>query len=399
MNLEWHCPTRVLFGYAGIGSWLGLRPERNVTMLVDAQVADSELVARLHSCLREAGRPADLIQSSGPGELKDVLALADRLAEAELVVGVGGGSLLDQAKLVTALQDPAVRGHVTLPQRSGLAALPATAGKGAPLVAVPTTVGTGAELSGAACLASPRGRRLILGEGLQPDVAVIDPLATATLPDELLAEGVVEALFRIVSLYVGDHHDRSTEDALAEVLARRLTELGNELRDARLNGRSASGPLRVEIAKLSGLSHLGWLHMGRDRFGAKGWYLANELSWEMGLRKMTAVSALLPSLWQVIAEGDERWGSARRLFRMWETLRATIPVDLPAEPGPGIGALLDTWMIQRRVTADAGHLTATVRRTMRAWGAGLPMLSGLRADDVRGVLDAAVHHDPAPDTC
>ncbi|MTE21824.1 iron-containing alcohol dehydrogenase [Streptomyces sp. TRM43335] len=394
MSLAWHCPTRTLFGCDGLDDWLATRPERNVAVLADARVADGALTARLRSRLREGGRRVESVVRSGPGNLEDVLALADRLAEAELVVGVGGGALLDQAKLAVVLRDPAQRARVALPQRGGLVMLPAAAGHDVPLVAVPTTVGTGAELSGAACLATPQGRRLVLGEGLHPDVAVIDPLATATLPDELLAEGVLEALFRLVSLYIGDHHDLPTEDALTEVLVRRLAELGHRVRDDRLAGRPPGDGLRLEIAKLSGLSHLGWTNVGRNRFGAKGWYLANELSWELGVRKMTAVAALLPPLWRAAAEGDERWGSARRLDRIWRTLRATDPDALPDDPVAGVTALLDTWLVRRRIAVGEEALAATVRRTMRAWGAGLPMLGDLGAADVRRVLAAAVEPEP-----
>ncbi|MFF9472733.1 daptide-type RiPP biosynthesis dehydogenase [Streptomyces roseolus] len=412
MNLSWHCPTLTLFGADGLTEWLGPapsigpagpagqrpdgRPERTVTVLVDAAVADSPITDRVRTALGAARRDATVVVTTGPGDVDGVVALAERLADTELLVAVGGGALLDQAKLAAVLRgDPAARTRLTVPQRGGLILLPPQVRRGLPLVAVPTTVGTGAELSAAACLVFPRGRRLVLGDALQPDVAVLDPLATSTLPSELLAEGVLEALFRVVGMYVGDHQDLPTEDALAETLATRLAVLGHELCRVRQAGGLPDDRLRLEIAKVSGLTQLRWTYLGRNRYAARGWYLANELSSALGLRKMTAVAALLEPLWRAVAAGDQRLGSAHRLHRMWSLLRATAPGALPEDPAAGIGALIDSWRVDRRIEAGADRIAEVASRTVRAWGAGLPMLGGLTADDVRALLAAAVRPVPA----
>lgn len=179
-----------------------------------------------------------MLALSGAGDLRTVAALADRLADTELVVGIGGGSLLDQAKLATLIRaNPDAYARLTVPQRSGLLVLGPGTTRSLPLVAVPTTVGTGTEFSGVACLSYPeQGKRLVMGTALRPKVAVLDPVATGTLDDELIAEGVLEALFRVVSPYVGDHGDLPTEDALVETIAQRLVLLGHEVRDARRAG-------------------------------------------------------------------------------------------------------------------------------------------------------------------
>ncbi|BFO21405.1 hypothetical protein SHKM778_77930 [Streptomyces sp. KM77-8] len=306
------------------------------------------------------------------------------------MVAVGGGSVIDQAKLaVCLLEDHETYARLAVPQRSGMVTLPGRARRGSRLVAVPTTVGTGTELSAVACMDTDRGKRLIISEMLRPDVAVIDAEATATLPVELLAEGVLEALFRVVSPYIGDHQDLPTEDALAETIAERLVLLGHEVRDARRTGHHPVARLRGEIAKLSGLSHAGWLVLGRHPYAVKGWLIANELSWALKVRKMTAVAALLPHLWRNILRGDTRWGSRRRLDRMWARLRETAPDVLPGDPEQGIAALLDFWGIDRRIAADADRLEIVAGRTARSWGAGLPMLGELTAADVRMLLEQA----------
>ncbi|MFD3544168.1 daptide-type RiPP biosynthesis dehydogenase [Streptomyces sp. NPDC058655] len=382
-------PTQTLCGLERIAELVAGR--RRTALLIDSGVADSELVERIGSVLAQAGARGSYTVLTGAGDLRGLDVLADALADAELVLGIGGGSLLDQAKLATLMRtNPDVRARVTVPQRSGLVLLPATRLRGVPLVAVPTTLGTGSEVSGVVCLASPQGKRLVMGEGLRPQAAVLDPLATATLPGELLAEGVLEALFRVTSPYVGDLRDLPSEDALVEAVAERLVRLGHEVNLARRVGHRPDGRLRTDIARLSGHTHAQWLHFGREPYAVKGWLVANELSSALGVRKMTAVAALLPPLWRAIADGDERFGSARRLLRIWERLRTAGPVVLPADPARGMADLIDGWGIGRHVTGPAQQLDGIARATVRAWGAGLPMLGELAQGDVRALLAEAV---------
>jgi NADP-dependent alcohol dehydrogenase len=170
-----------------------------------------------------------------------------------------------------------------------------------------------------------------------------------------------------------------------------MVRLGHQVADDRRAGRRVQADVRRRIAELSALSHAEWLHAGRPPYSVKGWLLANELSTTVGSRKMPAVAALLPALWAAIECGEPRWGSADRLDRLWALLRRVEPTGLPARASAGIGALLDRWQIDRRLPGTDDLIDAVCARALRAWGAGLPMLGGLRADDIRPVLSAAVN--------
>lgn len=382
--------TQVAYGIAGLAKWLPLRAGSGLTILADAAVADTEVVSRVEECAAFAGRRVERVVLSGPGTLENVAALADRLRASELVVAVGGGTLLDRAKLAVLLAgDPAVLDRLCVRHRSGLVLLSAASDPGIPLVTVPTTVGTGSELSGAVCLGTAQGKRLVLGNGLQPEVAVLDPVATRTLPVDLLAEGVLEVFFRVAGMFAGDHQELPTEDTFALALLDRLVRVGGELEEARRTGAAPGDRLRLEIAKLSGTSHNPWLNLGRDPCACKGWYLANELSTGLGLRKMTAAAALLPPLWRRITAPDPRWGSARRLERLWQVVRSARPA-LPADPADGVDALMDAWRIERGITATSGRIDEIARSTTLAWGDGLPTLGALTLADVRQVMTEAV---------
>ncbi|WP_143569265.1 daptide-type RiPP biosynthesis dehydogenase [Streptomyces acidiscabies] len=395
-NLSPRRPTQVVHGIGGLAKWLSHQKGRTLTLLADPAVAESETVDRIIACAAWADRAVELYVPDGPGTLESVTELAERLRGSELVVAIGGGTLLDQAKLAVLISAaPVVRDRLAARGRSGLVLLPAEAEPAVPVVTVPTTVGTGSELSGGACLAGPQGKRLVLGGGLQPDVAVLDPVATRTLPVELLAEGVFEVFFRVAGMYVGDPQDLPTEDAFTLTLLRRMTELGAELASVRRAGLKPGDALRLEIAKLSGVSHGPWFNAGRDPSACKGWYLANELSTGLGLRKMTAAAAVLPPLWRRIAEGDVHWGSARRLRRLWQAVTSAHSPALPEDPVEGIAALLDAWLIGRDIEASEERTELIARSTLRAWGDGLPTLGALTLTDVRRVLTEAVHRLPA----
>ncbi|MCM3883389.1 daptide-type RiPP biosynthesis dehydogenase [Frankia sp. R82] len=380
------------YGIGGLSQWLPAHGGRSLTLLADAAVADTEVVARVQECAVWAGRSVERVVLTGPGSLEKVAELAGRLHGSELVVAVGGGTLLDQAKLAVLLaSDPAVRDRLSVRHRSGLILLSAESVPRIPLVTVPTTVGTGSECSGAICLGTDQGKRLVLGNGLQPAVAVLDPVATRTLPVELLTEGILEVLFRTAGMYVGDHQELPTEDAFVLTLVERLVQLATELEDVRAGCATPGDRLRLEIAKLSGLSHSQWLNLDRDPCACKGWYLANELSTGLGLRKMTAAAALLPPLWERIAKADPRWGSAERLHRLWQVVASARKAPLPTGPADGIAALMDAWQVERGIDATPERIEEIAQATTRAWGDGLPTLGALTLSDVRQVMSAAIH--------
>ncbi|GAA2226911.1 hypothetical protein GCM10010430_02700 [Kitasatospora cystarginea] len=385
MTNGWQQPTRVLYSAAEFTSWAAQQtPEMSTILLVDSSLTDSGITALVAAALPVH----EVIALDGPGDLDSVVRLAERLRRGpgRLVAAVGGGSLLDQAKLATVLAgDPDALPRLTTPQRSGLLLLPWQPQRRLPLLAVPTTLGTGSEVSRVACLHTPQGKRLVAGRSLIPELAVLDPLATATLPAELVVEGVLEALFRVAGVYAGDLRDRPVEDALALTVATRLLVLGYQ---AVSDG--ADDEVRGAVARLSALTHSDCLLLDREPFAVRGWYVANELSTALGVRKMTAVAALLPSLFDRIAAGDHRLGSAERLERLWKGLCSAAPRPLPIEPSAGIATVREHWSVEHHLTAHPADLDAIARRTVRAWGAGLPALGDLTLGDIRAVLGDAV---------
>lgn len=297
--------------------------------------------------------------------------------------------MLDQAKLVRALSGaPSAAPRLRQRQRAGWVSIPESTAGTTRLVAVPTTVGTGAELSSVACLDDDRGKRLVEGACLLPDVAVLDPAATRTLPVRLLLEGVFEALSRTIGPYAGSRDGSPFEDGLAETTATCLAALGHRVRACEAAGQPVDDRVRLEIARSSGFSHSYWMILEREPFAYKAWFLAAELSHAAGCRKVPALAGLLPPLWRRILDGETVLGSASRLRRIWQRVADAGGVEpLPGDPVAGVAALARRWGIEPPAGFDRG---AVVRGALRRWGAGLPMLAGVSPALLTDIVDDSI---------
>jgi len=146
--------------------------------------------------------------------LADGITAANRGRDVDVVIGVGGGSVLDAAKAVAGLL------LVEAPITDFLEGLPGARpwpGPSVPLVAVPTTAGTGSEATRNAVISErgPAGyKRSFRDERLVPADAVVDPDLLAGLPAELIAANGMDATTQLLEAYVSLRAGAFT-DALA----------------------------------------------------------------------------------------------------------------------------------------------------------------------------------------
>lgn len=121
---------------------------------------------------------------------------AARRFDADAVIGLGGGSSMDVAKLVAALYD----GKQTVEDAIGVDRLKARA---LPLACIPTTAGTGSEVTPIAILADEKEdlKKGVVSRCLVPDAAYLDPLMTATMPPAVTAATGFDALTHCIEAY------------------------------------------------------------------------------------------------------------------------------------------------------------------------------------------------------
>jgi alcohol dehydrogenase class IV len=153
--------------------------------------------------VREALQKANLtVMTAAPVDSEPTCALfesmlvAARTETIEAVLGIGGGSAIDVAKLLAAL----TRGTQTVTDVFGINVL---AGRALPLVCLPTTSGTGAEVSPNAILLDEAAalKKGVVSPHLVPDAAFIDPLLTLTVPPGVSAATGLDALTHCIEAY------------------------------------------------------------------------------------------------------------------------------------------------------------------------------------------------------
>ena len=128
-------------------------------------------------------------------DFEEIVGLA-RDFKADCVAGVGGGSVMDVAKMVAAL----IYSEQKLDEVVGIRFL---TGRSVQLICVPTTSGTGSEMSPNAILLDQRdnGKKGIISPFLVPDAVYIDPLLTVNLPADITAYTGLDALTHCIEAY------------------------------------------------------------------------------------------------------------------------------------------------------------------------------------------------------
>ncbi|WP_136052568.1 daptide-type RiPP biosynthesis dehydogenase [Microbacterium sp. K36] len=306
-----------------------------------------------------------------------VLLIAEELVRRppEVIVAVGGGSVLDASKIAALALSPgrlldfALRHAAT----SALTILP-DAPPPVDIIALPTTLGTSSETNSVAILRNRRGARLLVGRPLRPRHAVLDPERLATLSTAAVQEGALEAFLRVAGASTSPRTERAARDA--RILGRALLEAAT--------GDTMSTAGRLRLARLSAATQRTAALRGPDPYSARHWYLANEVAFHLGVRKMTATAAVIAAVWQRIGAGDARWGDRASLDAFWAGVAAG--TALPRDPAAGIAVVVDQGGLPSPPRPSAREIDRIAAAVETAWGDHRPMLRGIRDADVRAVL-------------
>ncbi len=288
--MYWSFPTRVVFG-EGAAAQCANEAHRlgakRVLLVSDRGVEKTGLLDSIRGALDAAGLPNEsaLDISSNPLE-SEVLGAARVFDgfEADLVLGVGGGSVLDVAKLVRlaathpgplAEYDDAIGGSEKIVGR-----LPH-------MIAIPTTAGTGSEVgrSSVVTIQATNRKTVIFSPFLLPEVAILDPTMTRTMPPGMTAATGMDALTHCIEAYAssGDH---PMADAIAlggvRLCHRSLKASTDDGADLRARGDMLKAAMMGAVAFQKGL---GACHS-----------LAHPLSAELGMHHGLANALCLPAV-------------------------------------------------------------------------------------------------------
>jgi alcohol dehydrogenase len=193
-NWDFSLPTKIHFGWDRI-STLSAIVSGLSGRHVFAMIGRSFLNRVGEAGLKELLGPVELtifsdVEENPSIDTVDTAAGRCRESGADVIVAIGGGSVLDAAKCVALLQKNEGSVHdylyqVRKPQRRGL-----------PLIAVPTTAGTGSEVTPFAVITDPdkNTKPAISYPETFPDHAIVDPGLTISMPTEVAVSTGLDAM-------------------------------------------------------------------------------------------------------------------------------------------------------------------------------------------------------------
>jgi len=160
------------------------------------------------------------------------------------VIGFGGGSSLDMAK-VASLASANPR---PIEQYMGVDKVPR---KGLPLILVPTTAGSGSEVSKSVVLARGGIKESIVSEKVLADLAIVDPMLTITAPPSLTSVTGIDALSHAIEAYMSVN----ANDFTSPLALKAISVISTNLRKAYSNGSDLDARKAMsEAALLAGLA-------------------------------------------------------------------------------------------------------------------------------------------------
>jgi alcohol dehydrogenase class IV len=259
VNFQFAAPTRIIFENGSFKRLPGLIAELgSKVFIVTGQ--RTILAIQLSKWLNEISIESEIFNvgtEPTTGDIEKGEQLARKTA-CNIVVGIGGGSVVDAAKAIAALAA----------NKGGLTDYLEIIGKGRklendplPYIAVPTTAGTGAEVTKNAVIKSEvqKVKVSLRSEKMFPAIAVIDPELTLTMPPELTAFTGVDALTHLLETFVSCQSNQFIELLCREGMRR----ISSSLETAFLDGKNVEARENMAMASM-----LGGLALANVKLGA-----------------------------------------------------------------------------------------------------------------------------------
>jgi alcohol dehydrogenase class IV len=212
----------------------GSDPARTRSLLAGIEAAKIDF-----SCFEVRGEPTVEQVAEGVSQA--------RREESNLVIGIGGGSVIDSAKAIAGLatNSGAILDYLEVIGKGKQLSVP-----GLPCVAIPTTSGTGAEVTRNSVLASPEHKVKVSLRSpyLLPGLAIVDPKLTLDLPPSVTASTGLDALTQVIEPYVSVRANPVTDGFCIEGMRR----VGRSLQRAFEQGQDLQAREDMALASLFG---------------------------------------------------------------------------------------------------------------------------------------------------
>ena len=214
MNFTFDTVPNIVFetgAAARLGEIVSPRMKRPA-LVTDKGVAAAGLIDDAMQSLKAAGLDIlliDTIEADPPAAVVKAAAQAAKTHRADGVIGFGGGSSMDTAKVIAVLMHSGQR----LEDIYGMDNVSAAR---APLALLPTTAGTGSEVTNIAVVTTEDEQKMgIVAPQLYADAAVLDARLTLSMPRHVTAATGIDAMVHAIEAYTTKLKKNPVSDALA----------------------------------------------------------------------------------------------------------------------------------------------------------------------------------------
>ncbi|WP_342471530.1 iron-containing alcohol dehydrogenase [Metasolibacillus sp. FSL H7-0170] len=292
---DFKSPKCIRFGYDSLQSVKGLLNELNVSKVLiisDKGIEKTGLVSQLVSLIAdESLQITTFTDIVGEPTFELVNAVYDSIKNKgiEAVIGIGGGSSLDVAKITAALADK----EDIQPYLSSEKIIEARAVKS---ILIPTTSGTGSEVTMNAIFGDEvqQVKRGIISDVLLPDIAIIDPNLTLTCPPRVTAASGVDAFTHAIESYLAKR---------ATMLTKIYAEKAMALFPKNIKKAVHDGENKIARENMSWVSLLGGVSLANAGVGAIH-ALAYPLGGYYHIEHGVANALLLPYVFKMIGKAN-----------------------------------------------------------------------------------------------
>ena len=254
-------PRKIVFGWGRrreVGSLAASLGRRAFVVSSSHSLQKTGELAKLLELLNAAGVEALHVASiSHEPEVTDVDTLTADLikrgaATGDLIIGIGGGSVIDLAKAAAAM--------ATNREGTGVADYLEGVGRGLnitvpplPMLAIPTTAGTGSEATKNAVISSynPPFKKSLRSEAMVPQIVLIDPELSIGVPPDVTAHTGMDAITQLIESYISRRAKPIPQALAIQGLRLAIPALPIAVKDG---GNRAAREAMAHAALLSGLS-------------------------------------------------------------------------------------------------------------------------------------------------